>query len=115
MKTLLHLLFFLSLSLSLFAQDCYTEATGESIKSDYCQLWLGRTFQGTIGDDNQRIEIRFIEISKDSESHFKYHMKGKSRVLNNVCDFDGYLIIEQIMILNEAKRDSREPDRSDED
>jgi len=113
MKTLLHLLFFLSISLSLFAQDCYTEATQKNIKSDYCQLWIGRTFQGTIGSDNQRIEIRFIEISKDSESHFKYHVKGKSRVMNNVCDFDGYLIVEQIKILNEAKRDSHEPDLSE--
>ena len=112
MKTLLHLLFFLSISLSLFAQDCYIEATQENIKSDYCQLWFGRTFQGTIGDDNQRIEVRFIEISKDSKSHFKYHVKGKSRVMNNVCDFDGYMIVEQIMLLNETKRDCHEPDLS---
>ena len=112
MKTLVQTLFLLILSVSLFSQDCYTEATQENIKSDYCQLWIGRTFQGTIGDDNQRIEIRFIEISKDSESHFKYYVKGKSRVMNNVCDFDGYMIIEQIMLLNEAKRDSHEPDLS---
>lgn len=113
MKTLLHFLFFLSISFSLFSQDCYTEATQENIKSDYCQLWVGRTFQGTIGDDNQRIEIRFIQISKDSESHFKYHVKGKSRVMNNVCDFDGYMIVDQIMLLNETKRDSYEPDLSE--
>ncbi|WP_372639818.1 hypothetical protein [Ancylomarina sp.] len=112
MKALVQTLILLFLSMSLLAQDCYTEATQENIKSDYCQLWHGRTFQGTIGDDNQRIEIRFIEISRDSESHFKYHVKGKSRVLNNVCDFDGYMIVKQIMILNEAKRDCHEPDLS---
>lgn len=113
MKTLLQTLFLLSLSLSLFAQDCYTEATQENIKSDYCQLWHGRTFQGTIGDDNQRIEIRFIEISKDSESYFKYHVKGKSRVKNNVCDFQGIMIVDQIMLLDEARRGGNEPDLSE--
>ena len=32
--------------------------------------------------------------------------------MNNICDFDGYMIVEQIMILNETKKDSHEPDLS---
>jgi len=113
MKTFLQILFLLSLNLSLFAQDCYTEATQENIKSDYCQLWQERTFQGTIGEDNQRIEIRFVEIAKDSESHFKYHVKGKSRVKNHVCNFQGTMLIDQIMLLDEERRDCNEPDLSE--
>lgn len=109
MKILFHLLFILFLSSSLLAQDCYTEATQENLKSDYCQLWIGKTFYGTIGDDNQRIDIRFIEIAKDTNSHFKYHVQGKSRVKNNVCDFQGVMTIDQIMLLDEARSGCDEP------
>jgi len=112
MKTILQIISLFLLGLSLFGQDCYTEATQENIKSDYSQLCLGRTYQGTIGNDNQRIEVRFIEIAKDSVSHSKYHVKGKSKVKNNVCDFQGIMTVDKIMILDEMDMACEEPDLS---
>jgi len=113
MKILSQILFFLSTSLSLLAQDCYKEAPLENLKLNYCDLWLNLTFQGTIGDDNQRIELRFIEVFQDNEIPSEYFVKGKSRVHNNVCDFEGVIIIDKIMLLEESNGGCEEPFMSD--
>jgi hypothetical protein len=39
-------------------------------------------------------------------------VKGKSKVKNNVCDFQGTMTIDQIMLLDESRRDCDEPNLS---
>lgn len=102
MKSLILFLSFLFLTIQSFGQDCYKEAPEKNMKLNYCDLWLDRTFQGTIGDDNQRIEIRFTEISQNPDIASQYMVEGKSRVHDNVCDFKGVMRIEKIMLLDES-------------
>lgn len=105
MKILILLLNLLFLVTQSFAQDCYKEGSQENLKLNYCQVWLDRTFQGTIEDDNQRIEIRFLEISQNPDISSQYMVEGKSRVHDNVCDFKGVMTIEKIMHLDEPNGD----------
>lgn len=102
MRSLVILLNIFLLGTQSFGQDCYKEGSQDNLKLNYCQLWLDKTFQGTIDDDNQRIEIRFLEIFQNSDIPSQYLVEGKSRVHNNVCDFSGVMTIDKIMLLDEV-------------
>lgn len=47
---------------------------------------------GFIGDNYQRLYMHFSEVKRVSEK--KYFVRGKSRVRNNICDFEGSLTID---------------------
>ncbi len=47
---------------------------------------------GFIGENFQRLFIHFSEVKKESDK--KYYVKGKSKVRNNICDFEGVLTIK---------------------
>lgn len=113
MKTIVLVINLIFLTILSFGQDCFKVAPEANMDLDYCNLWLNRTFQGTIGDDNQRIEVRFIEISQDNQNSSQYIVKGKSRVHDNVCDFEGLIIIDKIMLLDETNGGCKEPGLSD--
>jgi len=113
MKSAVLILNFILISILSYGQDCYKEAPLENMKLDYFNLWSGYTFQGTIGDDNQRIELRFIEVSQNRTNPSQYFVQGKSRVHNNVCDFEGVVIIDKIMLLDMSNGGCGEPSMSD--
>jgi len=111
MKTLSTVLLTIILtSKVLISQECYQQVNLADYSKDFSQLWLGKTFQGTIGDQNQRIEIRFTSITPSSEVKHKYLVKGKSRVKHNICDFKGELTIKALRILDSANDLCESPD-----
>ncbi len=50
---------------------------------------------GFIGEDYQRFYIHYSSVERDSVDPSKYHVTGKTKVNNNVCDFKGLLNITQ--------------------
>ncbi len=50
---------------------------------------------GFIGEDYQRFYIHYTSVERDSVNPSKYHVTGKTKVKNNVCDFEGLLNITQ--------------------
>ena len=58
---------------------------------DFSEIWNDENYLtiGFIGNDFQRLDIKYISIKKDSENPELYHIKGKSKVKNNICDFQG--------------------------
>jgi hypothetical protein len=51
---------------------------------------------GFIGDNYQRIRIKFISLKKDTLSQDTYLVYGKSMVKNNICEFHGTFTISNI-------------------
>ncbi|MEL6697247.1 MAG: hypothetical protein AAFP89_13445, partial [Bacteroidota bacterium] len=49
---------------ALISQNCYQNVNPKDYPKDFSQLWLEKTFQGTIGDQNQRIEFRFTSVTQ---------------------------------------------------
>lgn len=48
---------------------------------------------GFIGEDYQRIHIKFISVIRNHRDLSQYFVYGKSMVKNNVCDFQGILTL----------------------
>ncbi len=108
MKNFIFAIIFLS-AFSAQSQDCYSPSTTYS-KSDFSNLWLNKTFQGTIGNSNQRIEVRFLNIIQDANSKLKYRVSGKSKVNKNICDFSGTIELQEVYELNTNNLDCEGPD-----
>jgi hypothetical protein len=51
---------------------------------------------GFIGDNYQRIRIKFITVTKNQSSPNVYLIFGKSMVKNNICEFRGTITISNI-------------------
>ncbi len=83
-------------------EDLYHETTEKSIDENYQNIWLSRTYQGIIGSKYQRIEVRFLTIKKNTENPHIYEVSGKTKVNNNICDFNGKLIVEKIKTLKDS-------------
>lgn len=107
--TSLMILFFFQL---LFGQNqlCQTDilntmdvqqlkATKDWDKLDFSNLWLNTADEsifGIIGNEHQRIYIKFISLVKNSNKPDDYLVYGKSNVKNNTCDFIGKITIVKI-------------------
>lgn len=50
---------------------------------------------GYIGNNFQRLHIRFISVIKNPSYPTEYLVYGKSKVINNICSFQGKLTIEK--------------------
>lgn len=78
---------------------------------DFSEIWLcslwGKSFQGVLGDDYQRIEIKFLSV-KPAENNRTYHVIGKSRVNNNICTFKGTIQILDIIRNTDEDKDALE-------
>jgi hypothetical protein len=75
-------------------------------ENDFSDIWFAKELNldpnnyptvrqeplGFIGENFQRLFMHFSEVKKESGK--KYHVKGKSMVKNNVCDFEGSLTIK---------------------
>ena len=62
-------------------------------------LWDGELSQanrlGYIGEDFQRLEIRFESVVKNFDNPYEYFIYGKTRVDGNICEFQGSLLITE--------------------
>jgi hypothetical protein len=53
---------------------------------------------GFIGDNFQRFHIRFISVIQNPTNPYEYFVYGKTMVKENVCSFQGKIVVEQSTI-----------------
>ncbi|MBF4483320.1 hypothetical protein [Flavobacterium sp. CSZ] len=72
---------------------------------DFSNLWNtgDRDVYGVIGDNYQRILIKFISIKRNEKNKAEYIVHGKSNVKSNICDFVGTITIVKIQELKIRK------------
>jgi hypothetical protein len=115
MKFKIQILFIL-FSISSFSQSlCRTDIMNEEelnaknevtefIKYDFSELWLkteNSLVYGIIGNEYQRILIKFLTVEKNLINNNEYFVFGKSSVKGNFCEFIGKITILKIQ---ESKR-----------
>lgn len=88
-----------------FKNEIKQENTIESFNSfDFSNIWT-RTKNtlviGIIGENHQRIKIKLITITKQSDNPNQYLVKGKSSVKGTICDFSGIITIVTIKEIKE--------------
>ena len=65
---------------------------------------------GFIGNDGQRFYIHFISADKTKDDPYTYIIVGRTRVKNNICDFDGRITIRKAGIYKKVPADDEFPD-----
>lgn len=68
-------------------------------KYDFSSVWLASDEEivyGILGDDYQRIQIKFVSIKKNPSFPTHYIVVGKSNVTGNIGDFSGEIILDTI-------------------
>lgn len=115
MKFKIQILFIL-FSISSFSQSlCRTDIMNEEelnsknevtefLKYDFSELWLkteNNLVYGIIGDEYQRILMKFLKVEKNLKNSNEYFVSGKSSVKGNLCEFVGKITIIKIQ---ESKR-----------
>lgn len=71
--------------------------TSEEFKTDDKDQVIDRMEPlGYFGDNYQRIFIHFISVVKNNDKPSEYYVYGKSKLKNNICDFQGTISIEQV-------------------
>lgn len=110
---ILHLITLLSFfSLSVKAQDqSNLKDASELLKSsDFSNILMCKEFRtdnrnqkidrmeplGYFGGNFQRIFVHFISIVKNNDNPREYFVHGKSKLKNNICDFQGTITIENV-------------------
>lgn len=83
------------------------ELIDDFVKYDYSIIWLSNQESniGFIGDNYQRFYIHFYSFTKNGASPSSYLAKGKSKVKNNICDFEGVIRILHIREINKRQRE----------
>lgn len=84
-----------------------SELLSRFIKWDFSSVWLSHqdAMLGFIGDNYQRFYIFFTDIVKSDTLPSCYLARGKTRVMNNVCDFEGEIKILHIREIDKQKRE----------
>lgn len=70
---------------------------------DYAVLFSGeqsRIDLGFIGDDYQRLRVKFLSVIKDPTDSSRYLVYGKNIVKNNVCSFQGAFQVRDVRVLS---------------
>lgn len=118
MKSPLSVLFILSTNflfaqidttfLEMFLMEDELQERNNSMKYaqyDYSGLWTATNninVYGIIGEDHQRLRIKFISIIKNPFDSLEYLISGKSKVENEICDLIGAIRIQEIREVMEA-------------
>lgn len=96
-----------------FSKDYYEMVANNLLESpikdsllghcDYSAVWLSGQYEqnGIIGNDYWRIHLHIDDVKKDSTKPGTYHVCGKTKVKDNICNFKG-----DIQILKIAFQDS---------
>src|SRR5690606_19650579 len=75
--------------------------SNEYLNYDFSTIWTKTENQfiyGIIGEEYQRIHIKFLTVTKNQNNYNEYFVIGKSMVKDNICDFQGKIIIEKIQL-----------------
>ncbi|MFB9080532.1 hypothetical protein ACFFLS_20575 [Flavobacterium procerum] len=73
---------------------------------DFSNLWNQTENDlvfGIIGDNYERILIKFFSIKKSKEKSNEYLVSGKTKVKSNICSFKGKITIKRINELKQPK------------
>ncbi|AWK05927.1 hypothetical protein HYN56_17525 [Flavobacterium crocinum] len=76
------------------------------LKYNFSNLWKktdNNLVYGIIGDNYERILIKFTSVEKSKEKANEYLISGKSMVKSNICTFKGKIKILEINELKEPK------------
>lgn len=70
---------------------------------DFSKIWQNQKYPvlGIIGENYQRLGIKYISIIQDKKNPLVYLVSGKSIVKNNICEFQGKIEIIQNYIPKE--------------
>lgn len=66
---------------------------------DFSKVWMkidDELIFGIIGEEHQRIRIKFLTIEKNINNPNEYLVYGKSNVKDNICDFVGKITLKSI-------------------
>lgn len=58
---------------------------------------------GFIGDNFQRFYIHYTSVIKSKDTPYLYHVTGKTRVKNNICNFRGQIYIQKAVLYTVAE------------
>jgi len=73
--------------------DISTVLAADSIFADEENMIERPPILGFIGDNYQRLHIHFISIIKNPFNPYEYFAYGKTKVKNNICEFQGIIKI----------------------
>ncbi|MFD0749344.1 hypothetical protein ACFQZS_04265 [Mucilaginibacter calamicampi] len=76
-----------------------TEYKRQFASTDLSRLWMhteNKFVYGFIGENFQRLRIKFVKVIKDSTNTGTYHVFGKTMVKNNINDFEGTINVSAI-------------------
>ncbi|MFB6317968.1 hypothetical protein [Saccharicrinis sp. FJH54] len=86
----------------------FKESKSELIDYDLAELFFhtpSSEIYGVIGDNMQRIQIKWISINKDPNNPENYFVYGKTKVKSNICEFTGIIKIKTVRLYPEGKYD----------
>ncbi|MGV8091135.1 MAG: hypothetical protein AB2L24_04640 [Mangrovibacterium sp.] len=82
------------------------ELLSEFIRFDYSPIWMknDKKILGFIGDDYQRINVKYLSIIKNADTPSKYYIYGKNRVKLNVCQFMGEIELTHVRKISDPEK-----------
>ena len=84
------------------------EIINEILKYNFSEILSFSEYEqvrnGYIGDDYQRIQIHFISVIKNLENPKEYFVYGKSKVKDNICEFQGKIELETARFYKQSER-----------
>lgn len=115
MKPIFQIFTFLLLNFSMYAQNRFRQTVdpqnyilpnqlNDFQSYDFSSVFVNLNFyyvQGVIGDDFQRIQVKIISAEKDTKNPNIYHLKGKSKVKNNIVPFSGDLTLNALFLIKD--------------
>ena len=97
---------------TVFLQDCEEKdyrKLPEIASVDLTKLLIKNApYTGMIGDDIQKMEVVFLSITRINEMEYK--IIGKSKVKNNICDFEGVIEVQNVIESDIAKSEIADVD-----
>ncbi|GAA3756413.1 hypothetical protein GCM10022423_03210 [Flavobacterium ginsengiterrae] len=75
-------------------------------KYDFSNLWIqtdNNLVYGIIGENYERILIKFTSVKRSKNNTNEYLVTGKSMVKSNICDFSGKITVVKIQELKKLR------------
>ena len=104
-----------SLSVNMFSQEgIKADVLSEIAENDVSDLFTLSEFRienservvgrpeplGYIGENFQRFYIKFLSVIQNPEKPLEYFVYGKTRVKNNICPFQGRIVIDKAIVFS---------------
>ena len=73
-----------------------SDQTAKYLNHDFSGILKAHRILGIIGDNYQRLQMKFLRIEKNENNPAEYIVCGQSKVNNNICNFKGKIVVEKI-------------------